>query len=116
MGMTIVVTGGRAYSDRARVNDVLDRLHHVNPITLLAEGRAFGADMLAAQWARVAGVGCRGFQAEWGRHGKDAGPIRNRQMLEAVMPDLVVAFPGKYGTRNCVQQAEAMGLFVYEVQ
>lgn len=116
MSMTVVVTGGRTYGNRARVNGVLGRLHKANPITLLGQGMAFGADMLAQQWARVAGVECRGFQAQWDRRGWAAGVIRNRAMLEAIQPDLVVAFEGGPGTRNCIEQAEEMGFFVYEVR
>jgi hypothetical protein len=35
----------------------------------------------------------RVYAANWGEHGKAAGPIRNAQMLAAEDVDLVVAFP-----------------------
>lgn len=40
----------------------------------------------------------------------DAGPIRNRRMLEQGKPDLVVAFPGGAGTANMVRLTEAAAL------
>jgi hypothetical protein len=97
------------------VYDVLDRLHAANPISELGQGKAFGADMLAEHWCRSRGVACVGFQAQWDREGKSAGFIRNKAMLATMRPDLVVAFPGGRGTRDCVSQAERRGIFVYEV-
>ena len=59
--------------------------------------------------------------AEWGRHGRAAGPIRNRELLQQAIARaeahtsltclasvLVVAFPGGPGTASLVQQARRM--------
>jgi hypothetical protein len=59
--------------------------------------------------------------AEWRRHGRAAGPIRNRELLEqaiaravahtspgSIASVLVVAFPGGAGTASLVQQARRM--------
>jgi hypothetical protein len=113
--MRLCVTGGRAYSDRAHVNAVLDAMHGRTHIVLLIHGKSFGADMLADHWARRNMVPTLGFQAEWDRLGKAAGPVRNRVMLREGKPDIVLAFPGGYGTRNCVGQARALGIEVIEV-
>lgn len=40
------------------------------------------------------------YPADWDRHGKAAGPIRNREMLAASEPDLVIAFVDKPLTRS----------------
>lgn len=53
--------------------------------------------------------------ADWGRYGKGAGPIRNREMVDAGA-DLVLAFPlpgpksRSRGTWDCVGAAEAHGI------
>jgi len=52
------------------------------------------------------------FPADWSRHGKSAGPIRNRQMLIEGRPDIVVAFPGGKGTANMIKQAVEAGVKV----
>lgn len=52
--------------------------------------------------------------ARWESYGKIAGHVRNRQMLE-LLPDLVIAFPGGKGTRNCVRQAKDRGIEVRHV-
>lgn len=43
---------------------------------------------------------------KWGKeYNKNAGPIRNRQMIVEGKPDLVIAFPGGNGTNNMISQA-----------
>lgn len=106
---TIVVTGGREYSDARRVNECLDWLHAAVNITLLVQGGARGADALAARWARDHLPKERSItvEAEWTRFGKSAGMRRNQEMLQRHKPHLVLAFPGGRGTANCVFEAEA---------
>lgn len=113
--MIVVVTGGRAYGNRRRLYAVLDGLHAAYPVAKLGHGAAYGADVLAAHWCRERGVPCRAFQAAWETLGRAAGHARNGEMLALMRPDLVVAFPGSYGTKDCVRQAEGMGIFVFEV-
>ncbi len=49
------------------------------------------------------------FKADWDTHGKAAGPIRNREMLDR-RPDLLLAFwNGRSpGTKDCINQAVKM--------
>ncbi len=110
--MKLLVCGGRDYLDAELVGIVLDRIHKETPITLLIQGGAMGADSLARAWARRMGVENRTFEADWNKHGKGAGPIRNLQMLTEGRPDMVVAFPGGRGTTNMVDQAHLAGVIV----
>jgi hypothetical protein len=112
--MKILVCGGRAYAGKQRLFLVLDRLHAERPITLVIQGGATGADALAGQWATRRGIPQKIYRAEWKLHGKAAGMIRNRQMLEEGHPDLVVAFPGGSGTANMVGLARKAGVEVIE--
>ena len=104
--MKLLVCGGRDLSDRTGVFAALDALHAYEPVTLLIEGGARGADSLAGDWAISRGIPRRTFMAEWERHGPAAGPIRNRRMLEEGDPDRVAAFPGGRGTAHMVRIAE----------
>ena len=58
----------------------------------------------------------RDFLPDWEKHGRAAGPIRNKLMLDEGRPDLVVAFPGGRGTANMVKQASAASVEVIEVR
>lgn len=107
MHQKVLVCGGRDYGDRRAVYDILDRAHSVNPITLLICGGARGADQLAAGWAAYRSVPTKVFRADWEKHGRGAGPLRNQQMLTEGDPDLVIAFPGGRGTADMARRAEA---------
>lgn len=114
MQMTIIVTGGRDYSDRETLFAYLDRLHAETPITLLVHGSAKGADALAWEWAVENGLPWIAHGPDWKKHGRAAGPIRNREMLKE-NPSLVVAFPGGRGTADMCQAARDAGVKVIEV-
>jgi hypothetical protein len=113
--MRILVTGGRDFSARDLLCRTLDRLHAEHHFTLLIHGDARGADRLGGEWAKERSIEVLACPADWRRHGRGAGPKRNRQMLEE-NPDLVVAFPGGAGTRNMVEIARKAGIEVIVVE
>jgi hypothetical protein len=80
---------------------------------MIIHGGAEGADALASAWAFQRCIPCLSVPANWGEHGKAAGPIRNRKMLEYVV-DGVVAFPGGAGTADLVAQATAADVKVWQ--
>ena len=114
--LVVVVGGGRDYKDHARVWWALDGVHVAHGIARLAHGGARGADTLAGEWAREVDVDVEVFAAEWERLGKRAGFVRNEAMLDAVKPDLVIAFEGGKGTDNLVTGARSRGLRVWRVK
>ncbi|RVT89267.1 DUF2493 domain-containing protein [Rhodovarius crocodyli] len=109
----VLVCGGRDYADRQRVFEVLDEYR--DRAEVLIDGGAEGADMLAEQWAMSRDVPMLTFRADWQRHGRAAGPIRNGQMLAQGKPTLVIAFPGGRGTADMVRQARTAGVPVREI-
>lgn len=111
--LTVVVTGGRDYTDAAMVNKTLDRLHAAHGVTLLVEGGATGADSLARAWAKAHKIPFKTVKADWDKLGPKAGPVRNGQMLERYKPDIVVAFPGNAGTADCVSQARMKDIYCW---
>jgi hypothetical protein len=115
MAFTVLVCGGRDYKDRDKVFEVLDRLHIGMRIDAIVHGAARGADHLAGAWAFTRRVAQKRFPADWVAHGKAAGPIRNRTMLWATKPDLVVAFPGGRGTLHMIDVAKRAKVPVMEV-
>lgn len=108
--MRVLVCGGRDFSDREAVYAELSAQHAKHRFTHLIHGCARGADALAGEWADDNAVNATCYMADWARHGKAAGPMRNREMLEDGKPDLVIAFPGGAGTRNMVDAALSAGV------
>ena len=113
--MRVLVCGGRDYTDKDALYAYLDLLHSVQPIEVVIHGAARGADSLGAQWAKDRGIKVDPYPADWKRHPKAAGPIRNQQMLDEGKPDLVVAFAGGRGTADMVRRSIAAGVKVREV-
>lgn len=111
---TVLVCGGRDYSDLARFNAVMGRLDP-QP-TRIVHGGARGADAMAAAWARGMGIQHQAYPADWKAYGVKAGPIRNGQMLELEKPDLVLAFPGGRGTDDMMRKAHAANVTVRMVR
>lgn len=95
--MRLLVCGGRDYDDIATLHRKLQALHDLRPISVLIHGAAMGADSMAGSWARHRGIPEHPYPADWTKHRKAAGPIRNQQMLDEGKPDLVIAFPWRYG-------------------
>lgn len=110
--MIVLVCGGRDFNDALTLGSWLGGIHKQHGITLLIEGGAEGADFMAREFAEWQGIPVKTYPADWEKHGRSAGPIRNRRMLVEGKPDLVVAFEGGKGTANMVDQAQKAGVRV----
>lgn len=111
---TVLVCGGRDYANKSHVHQVLDMIHRANPIELLIHGDADGADKMADEWAEFREIAVAAYPADWEKHGRAAGPIRNAEMLQE-NPDVILAFPGGSGTLNMVTQARKKGIPVHDI-
>jgi hypothetical protein len=79
----VVIAGSRNLVVSARViSDELARFEGVGSITEVVSGAAPGVDKCGEDFARYHRLGLRCFPANWERHGKAAGPIRNKEMAE----------------------------------
>ena len=106
----ILVCGGRDYNDRQRIKQVLEGLD----FQAILHGGYEGADTLAGQYARSHGIMEIRVDANWDFYKKSAGPIRNKWMI-GLKPDLVVAFPGGWGTDNMMKTAIDNSIEVMEI-
>jgi hypothetical protein len=122
--MKVLICGGRDLNRHECWNWLERNLHdylaeatgcYSLSISHIIQGGARGADEGAKDWAKSEGITCMEFCADWKTHGKAAGPIRNRKMLDEGRPDIVVALPGGKGTANMINQAQARGVPVIEV-
>jgi hypothetical protein len=90
-------------------------------VHLLLHGGARGADAAIGRAAQQLGWSALVMPAQWQLHGRAAGPIRNRELLEQAVDRavshsspgslasvLVVAFPGGAGTASLVREARRM--------
>lgn len=112
----ILVTGSRDWTDRAAVWRALwsaAREGGSEPVTVVHGDCPTGADRYAKEWCHEvirAGLPCteEPHPADWSRHGKAAGPIRNQEMVD-LGAVVCLSFPlkGSRGTVDCTTRATA---------
>lgn len=113
--LRILVTGSRAWTDRAAILQALDLAAvgaGVAPgwVTVV-HGAARGADRLAESAARELGMRTEAHPAAWRQYGRAAGPIRNYAMV-GLGADLCLAWPlgASPGTRDCMSRCQVAGI------
>lgn len=108
--MKVLVCGDRNWTDQAAI---YKRLALLDMSTTIIHGAARGADRIAGDAAERLGLPVIAVPAEWELHGKSAGPIRNRKMLD-MEPELVIAFHSDLsksrGTADTVREARKRGI------
>lgn len=108
----VLVTGSRWWSDATTLAAALAaQVEEHGPIVVI-HGAAAGADRMADNWAVNHGYPVDPYPADWAKHGRKAGPIRNRKMLAESRPDIVLAFPlpDSKGTWDMVRIADDAGV------
>lgn len=102
--MKVAIVGSRDYPD---MEQVVDFVFQLPDGTEVVSGGARGVDSWAADTAKstLLDLEVRVFPADWNRHGKSAGYIRNQQIVDYA--DCVVAFwDGKSrGTAHTIKLA-----------
>jgi len=108
--MKLAVVGSRDFSDSETMARVLDRIRAKHPQVTIVSGAGRGADTLAANYAKANGLTLIEFPADWNKHGRAAGPIRNQQVVDA--SDAVLAFwDGQSpGTKITIDMARRKGI------
>ena len=111
--MKFLITGGRDYRPTPEDEEwYLDLLHELQP-TEVHHGAARGADAWAGMVAARNGFRVVEHPADWKRHGRAAGPIRNKEMAALMFPvDKLVRFPGGKGTEDMTVRALLVGMEV----
>lgn len=125
----VLICGGRDYKEKYYFWEFLDAefrkrgwVHPPDkygnwlPCVKIIHGGAKGADTLADDYAVTNWCPVKEYPADWTKHGKLAGSIRNNEMLVKEQPDLVIAFPGGKGTANMIDQAKRRGVEVIEIK
>ncbi len=93
--MRLLVCGDRNWDEPERVEDAIlftwAEYDH-SEYFLVISGGARGADTHAREACEKHGITFLEFPAEWDKHGRKAGPIRNQQMIDEGEPMQALAF------------------------
>lgn len=114
--MKVIIAGGRDFEDyellKAELNLILC-IRVMREDLEIVSGGAKGADALGERYAKEYNVPVKVFKADWNKHGKAAGPIRNAEMAKYAQ-GCIVFWDGKSnGTWNMIQAARNHSLILY---
>ena len=107
----ILICGDRHWKDYMTIDTFVKNLPAG---TVIIQGMCRGVDRMAKRAGHKYGFTVKDYPADWNKHSKAAGPIRNQQMLDEGKPDIVMAFHNNIsksrGTRNLLNQASERGI------
>ncbi len=120
--MRVIICGSRDWSDHRAIQDILSGYRQFDQeVTIVHGGCPSGADAIADAIARGFGLTVEVHPADWGTHGKVAGPRRNLEMAK-LGADMCWAFKNgfnwnlsKGGTENMVLCASKCGIPTFVV-
>jgi len=113
----IGVTGGRDYKNVECVRHVLNMARcTLQDRLFIVVGDAKGLDALVRDWAfaNLDPSYISVHYADWDKHGKLAGPIRNEEMAKMGL-NLLIAWPGGKGTENMKSLARKYNIQIMEI-
>ncbi|RTL04179.1 DUF2493 domain-containing protein [Candidatus Dependentiae bacterium] len=115
--MNLIIAGGRDFDDYYLLCQSLDHLLKNTDRSMITvfSGQAKGADYLGERWAKAQSprIPIRWFPANWDKHGKKAGILRNQEMLDAGATHLIAFWDGKSrGTNDMITRAKRAGIQV----
>lgn len=113
----VIIAGGRDFYDYKLLKEKCDQLlvNLLDEIEIVS-GTASGADKLGERYASEKEYTIKRFPADWNKHGKSAGFIRNNEM--AVYANYLIAFHDgmSRGTAQMIKVAKEKGLKVAVVK
>ena len=103
--MKVAIIGSRTFNDYELVCKTIKELK-LETMTHMVSGGAKGADSLGKRYAKEHNIPCIIYKPDWNTHGKSAGFLRNKDIINAC--DIVVAFwDGKSkGTEHSIMLAK----------
>lgn len=99
--MKVIIAGSRNVEDYSLVVKTVASSGY--DITEVVCGMATGVDTLGERWAVANNIPVKEMPADWNRHGKAAGPIRNKQMAEYADAAIVIWDGKSPGSRNMIE-------------
>jgi hypothetical protein len=81
-GIKLVIFGSRTIEDLEKVEKAVAAWGLLSRVEEIACGGARGVDTLAERYALQCGIPCKVFPADWEKHGRRAGSLRNEAMAK----------------------------------
>lgn len=109
----VIIAGTRTFDNYPLLCSFCDKCLSQKELShdiVIVSGAAKGADTLGERYAKERGFAVLSYPADWEKHGRAAGPIRNTEMADAA--DALIAFwdGQSRGTANMIDTARKKGL------
>jgi hypothetical protein len=120
-----IIAGGRDFTDVEWMEQHVELFAHRSGLLgltpVIVQGEARGADTLAKRAGLARNIEVLSYPADWDRHGRRAGWVRNQEMAQCLLARQsnghtvsVVLFPGGVGTRMMRDIAREWEIPCYE--
>lgn len=109
--MKVIVAGSRGITDYEIVKGSIEASPFI--ISEIVSGGARGVDRLGERWAEETNCPYTRFPAEWHKHGRSAGYIRNTHMANYADALIAIWDGHSPGTRHMIKAAREKGLEIF---
>lgn len=115
----VIIAGTRTFNNytllKEKCDFYLDEKLKSHEVTIIS-GTCKGADLLGERYAKEKGLGIKKFPADWDKHGKKAGAVRNIEMANNA--DALICFwdGQSKGAGMMIEIAKQKGLIVKVVK
>ena len=107
--MRLIIAGDRKFSEYHIFEWWVTDVNKMWAFSEIVSGGAKGADQMGEVWAEQNHVPCKVFPADWAKHGKAAGAIRNAEMGDYSNALLAFVSPRSKGTVNMIDYMRSIG-------
>ncbi len=106
--MKIVIAGSRTIDSIYELNIAIALSKFNNKITEVVSGTATGADQLGETWAIQNNIPIKKMPADWNKHGKAAGHIRNAEMANYADGAIILWDGNSKGALNMIKNIKKL--------
>ena len=111
--MKLAIVGSRNFTDYTYFCQVVAQVK--GKITLIISGGARGADTLAERYAKEKAIPYLIFPANWDEYGKQAGMLRNQDIVNSAEAMIAFLSSESKGTRDSISRAHIKSIPVHVV-
>lgn len=101
--MKVIIAGSRDIVDKDDVRSAVISFMKIQEIDEVVSGCARGVDRLGEIFAEANNIPIKKFPADWNKHGKAAGSIRNDQMADYADACIAVWDGESRGTKHMIR-------------
>ena len=111
--MKVIIAGSRSIIDYEIVKLAVQKSGFT--ISEVVSGTCAGPDKLGERWAQENNIPIKRFPADWNKHGKVAGPIRNSEMVKYCENAIIIWDGISRGTQDTITKMQNANkeLFIY---